>query len=156
MGCCLNFEKCPFTYCVVLTWVKCNAISPGVTVGWFGLNVFVIPIAFKFDTGVKYQKLHTKLMPYVNDNHHPNCIQDNTFCFPQIFESSISPPFPWLWFHQIVDRDTTVPLLHFWSTFHLNWGNNDQIWLPKGHTRDFEQCLTLIYCIPWIFGGYYI
>ena len=41
-------------------------------------------IALIFDTGVKYQKLHTQTCQWLGKKHKG--IRDDTFCIPQFFE----------------------------------------------------------------------
>ena len=48
------------------------------------ISITNCPIALKFDTGVKFQKIHTKKCQWLDK--HINCICENTFCIPQFFE----------------------------------------------------------------------
>ena len=55
---------------------------------------------------MKYQKLDTKIYEWLDN--HPNCIRDNTFYVHQILYKFNIYTVPWLWFHQIVDRDSGI------------------------------------------------
>ena len=38
--------------------------------------------------------------------------------------------------------DSNLTWFHLWSTFHMNWENNDQIWLPGGQNSDLKKVWT--------------
>ena len=39
-----------------------------------------------------------------------------------------------------VRTNLNLTQFNFWSSFHVNGANNDQIWLPMGYMSDSEQC----------------
>ena len=79
--------------------LKCNNIS-----------ISNCSIALKFDTEVKYLKLHRNL---VNDYRWtPRLHSWWHFCIPQLFEMQ--------YLHEYC-LSNVIPF-QFWSTFHVNWG----------------------------------